>query len=118
MKDLNDLERAALGEVGGRMGRARRDPRARLTQSAIAKRVGVSQPRVSRWETGTAIPSVIELFRFATACGERPERFVEDIVAPSAEQMQLQLDDQAKEVVTDLIRILLERPPKAEVEPG
>lgn len=109
MSSLDDRDRAALKEIARRMRAARIEARVRKTQTEVALEVGASQPRVSKWERAAAIPSAIELIRFARACQSRPEIFVEGIVAPTIEQLHLELDPQAGEVVADLVRILHER---------
>lgn len=106
---LDDRDRQDLRELARRMRNARREARVRKTQSEIAAEVGASQPRVSKWERAAAIPSALELIRFARACQTRPETFVEGIVGPTIEQLHLELDTQAGEVVSDLVRILHER---------
>jgi transcriptional regulator with XRE-family HTH domain len=45
--------------------------RARLSQAALAKRMGTSQSTIARLESGTAKPSLSTLERFAEATGMR-----------------------------------------------
>lgn len=52
--------------------------RAGLTQGALAKRAGTSQPAVSRYESGAASPSVATLDRLLAAMGARLELLVSD----------------------------------------
>jgi transcriptional regulator with XRE-family HTH domain len=43
--------------------------RARLTQAALAARVGTTQSAIARWEAGGAEPSLATLSRVIRACG-------------------------------------------------
>jgi transcriptional regulator with XRE-family HTH domain len=43
--------------------------RARLTQAELARRLGVPQSQVSRWERGAVAPSFETLQRVVRACG-------------------------------------------------
>lgn len=43
--------------------------RARLTQTELAKRLGIPQSQVSRWERGVVTPSFETLRRIVRACG-------------------------------------------------
>lgn len=43
--------------------------RARLTQAELARRLGIPQPQVSRWERGAVTPSFETLQRIVRACG-------------------------------------------------
>lgn len=45
--------------------------RAGLTQAALARLAGTSQPAVARYENGHAEPSISTLSRLVEACGER-----------------------------------------------
>lgn len=42
--------------------------RANLTQAELAKRLGVSQPAVARWESGKVSPTIATLSRLIKAC--------------------------------------------------
>jgi len=69
-KQLLDFEDAAAALEAGRLVRALRE-QANLTQLELAKRLGVSQPRVSAIEAGVGRdgPSYALLKRIAIACG-------------------------------------------------
>jgi HTH-type transcriptional regulator/antitoxin HipB len=56
-------------EVPGLIRRARRC--ADLSQRALAARLGVSQSKVARWETGRVCPSLVDLERVLSAAGFR-----------------------------------------------
>jgi transcriptional regulator with XRE-family HTH domain len=43
--------------------------RARITQSALARRVGTSQPAIARYERARAMPDLDTLHRIVEACG-------------------------------------------------
>jgi transcriptional regulator with XRE-family HTH domain len=43
--------------------------RARLSQAALAERVGTTQSAIARWEGGGALPSLETLTRVIGACG-------------------------------------------------
>ena len=43
--------------------------RARITQRELARRLGVPQSQVSRWERGAVTPSLETLRRVVRACG-------------------------------------------------
>ncbi len=45
--------------------------RAGLTQSEIAKRMGTTQSVIARMESGSALPSINSLVRYAKATGSR-----------------------------------------------
>lgn len=42
-----------------------------LSQRALARRAGTSQPAIARYERGVATPSLATLERLAAACGQR-----------------------------------------------
>lgn len=50
----------------------------RLTQQDIAAGVGVSQPTVQRWLTGSTMPGGAEIFRLAKFLGVKVEDFFEN----------------------------------------
>jgi uncharacterized protein len=56
--------------------------RAGLTQSALARRAGTSQPALARYERGHALPTLPTLERLLTACGERLE--LRSVESPAA----------------------------------
>jgi len=100
-----------LRAVGARMMRERE--RAGLTQGHVAARMGseIDQPRISKWERGTAAPSLVQLFKYADVCGATPEQLVADIQKPLARQPALfrDLDPPATRLVTNLVSLLHER---------
>jgi transcriptional regulator with XRE-family HTH domain len=53
-----------------------------LSQRALARRAGTSQPAVARYERGAATPSWETLQRLATACGRRVTISAETIPDP------------------------------------
>lgn len=59
-----------LAEIGRQL-RAARD-RAGLTQTAVGQLLGVHFVTVSRWESGTRVPSLDVLYRLAAAYGCAP----------------------------------------------
>ena len=61
----------------------------RLTQQDIAAGVGVSQPTVQRWLTGSTMPGGAELFRLAKFLGIKVEDFFENGGTPAACPMLL-----------------------------
>jgi len=107
---VNDQERALLKSIGALMLGARRG---HGSQRDIAKKVGVSQSRISRWESGRAIPNALELIRFAESCSTRPERLIEGVAMPTVEQLHMELDPKAGAIVGELVQILHERRPPA-----
>ena len=62
---------AALAGVRTRVGRAVQEARTArgLTQTELAQALGVSQPSVSAWEVGRALPSSEVLIRIADELG-------------------------------------------------
>ena len=61
---------------------------ARLSQSALAARIGASRSSISRWELGQALPSVGDLFKLARALSTLAESLYMDLyhgAAPSSE---------------------------------
>lgn len=102
---------AILRNVGERMKRVRE--RAGLTQEHVATRMSpeVDQPRVSKWESGAAPPSLVQLFRYADVCAAEPEELVGDIQKPLAQQPALfrDLDPPATRLITNLVSLLHER---------
>lgn len=109
LADMDD--EAIIAGVGVRMRRVRE--RAGFSQGHVATRMGpqIDQPRVSKWENGTAQPSLIHLFRYAEICGAEPEELVADIQKPAAQQPPLfrDLDAPATRLVTNLVSLLHER---------
>lgn len=53
-----------------------------LSQRALARRAGTSQPAIARYERGGATPSLATLERLATACGQRLTVTVEAVPEP------------------------------------
>jgi uncharacterized protein len=53
-----------------------------LSQRALARRAGTSQPAVARYERGAATPSWETLQRLAAACGQRLKINAEPIADP------------------------------------
>lgn len=51
--------------IGENVATARRE--ARVQQGALADRMGIAQPTLSKWETGIALPSLVALMRVADA---------------------------------------------------
>lgn len=93
-------------DIGRRMREARRG---RGSQRLIAERVGCDQSRLSRWESGKAMPGLVDLLRFCAACETRPEVLLRGLVMPSAEQMRLELDADAEAAVYRIVQVLHER---------
>jgi transcriptional regulator with XRE-family HTH domain len=58
-----------------------------LSQRALARRAGTSQPAIARYERGVATPSWETLQRLATACGRRLRIGVEAL--PEAGDIEL-----------------------------
>ena len=54
-------------DVAGLLREARRG--AGISQAELARRIGTTQPVVSRWERGTDVPRVDTLARALQACG-------------------------------------------------
>lgn len=98
--------RVALRQIAQSMGSARRAQR--ISQRAIAKRIGGSQSRVSRWENATTIPTLREFLLYADACNAPPDKLLES-VAKGVVQMGMELDEEAGPVVNELVRILHRR---------
>jgi transcriptional regulator with XRE-family HTH domain len=107
-RELTESERAWLETIGDLMRSARRG---HGSQRVVAQKVGVSQSRISRWESGGAIPDALELIHFAEACLTRPERLIEGVAMRTVEQLHMELDPQAGAVVTELVQILHDRRP-------
>ena len=61
--------------------------RAGLSQRALARKAGTSQPAIVRYERGAATPSWETLQRLAAACGHRVR--IESAVAPDADDVEL-----------------------------
>jgi transcriptional regulator with XRE-family HTH domain len=106
-----DTPDAVLRMIGGQMKRAREN--ASLTQGHVSRRMGaeIDQPRVSKWESGAAPPSLVQLFRYAEVCGVAPEELVAGIVKPLTQQPALfrDLDPPTTRLVTNLVSLLRER---------
>lgn len=60
-----------MSETGALLRRARTD--AGLTQTELARRIGVTQPMVAAWESGAREPSVATFRRLVRALGLRLE---------------------------------------------
>lgn len=106
---IGPQEREALEKIGGAMRTAREA--AERTQRAVAEEIKTKQPQISRWEKGKSNFGVVQLLKYAEACRVRPERLVEGIIAPTVEQMRLELDPVAGGLVTGLVELLHERSP-------
>jgi predicted nucleotidyltransferase/DNA-binding XRE family transcriptional regulator len=82
--------------------------RAGLSQAALAKRAGTSQPALARYERGAALPTLPTLERLLRACGQRLE--VRDVGGPrrSAPPISVrgQLGDQARRLRRNRRRLL------------
>lgn len=65
-KKAYEAERDAMG-IGYLILKARAF--AGLSQEQLAKKIGTSQPMVTRWESGSQVPSVRSLLRIAEATG-------------------------------------------------
>lgn len=76
-------------EVARNIRRARRD--ALLTQEALASALRTDQPQISRWENAKALPTLLQIADIAIACRRRPEALLENIVAPTREQLALRI---------------------------
>ncbi len=82
-----------VAEVGRRIAEAIGD----MTQEAVAKRVGVTQPTVGRWIAGKAIPEMVTLRRLADTLG-----------VPAAWLLQPLLGDAEPADTDDLLREVAE----------
>lgn len=76
-----------------------------LSQTALARRIGVSQPVVARWEVGEHEPSVSTLRKLSRTLGMR---FTIDIrpagVSPAGFP---QIDDSAQRITSDGVEMLV-----------
>ena len=76
-----------------------------LSQRALARRAGTSQPAVARYERGTATPSWETLQRLAAACGRRLSVGIEVVPDPGdAELAALLLELTPEERLRSLAR--------------
>lgn len=79
-------------EIAFAMAEAR--ARSGLSQGDVAKAMGTSQARVSRWERGGERPSTVSLEKFAAATGARlevrliPQDATENVVAVAAKPIK------------------------------
>ncbi len=83
------------------------------SQTYLARRLGIGQPELSLWEGGRRSPKVIDLVRFAEACGTTPERLFRGVAGalrrkPSvaARQLTLDLDTESATLVAQLVSLL------------
>lgn len=60
---------------------------ASLSQRALARRAGTSQPAIARYERGAAVPSWETLERIAAACGRQLK--IEIAIAPDPHDVEL-----------------------------
>jgi hypothetical protein len=80
--------------------------RGRLSQGALARALGYSQPSVHQWVSGASLPKIVDIPRIEDACG-RPRGFIlhlAGLVAPvrtveEALAMDPTLDDAGRSVV-------------------
>lgn len=86
------------------------------SQTLFARRIGISQPQLSLWETGRRSPRIVDLVRFAEACGTTPERLLHGVRSgirrrrvAKAEQLTLALDAEAATLVAQLVGLLRTR---------
>jgi transcriptional regulator with XRE-family HTH domain len=62
-----------------------------LSQRALARRAGTSQPAVARYERGTGTPSWETLQRLASACGRRLRLVAEPVADPHDVELAIYL---------------------------
>jgi transcriptional regulator with XRE-family HTH domain len=58
-------EEALRRELGGRIAEVR--SRLRISQGALARRLGITRTRLGRWEKGSHAPSLVQLVRLGLA---------------------------------------------------
>lgn len=76
-----------------------------LSQTALARRIGVSQPVVARWELGEHEPSVSTLRKLSRTLGMR---FTIDIYPANVSPAGFpELDESAQRITSDGVEILL-----------
>lgn len=99
--ELAELRERARARVNSMLAtlRSARD-HARLTQTAIAKKLGVSQATISRWESGEEEISLRDFVFFTQACNEK----VALIAVPA--DTRFSDEDLVREVVSKLIEQL------------
>ena len=99
--------RQGLKTIGENMAKHRAGQK--ISQRAVAKLIGGSQSRVSRWEKGLSSPRLEDFLRYVDAIHARPETIIAGTVTDSVEQLAHELDADASKVVTDLVVILHDR---------
>ncbi|HEV7162207.1 MAG TPA: nucleotidyltransferase domain-containing protein [Solirubrobacteraceae bacterium] len=82
--------------------------RAGLTQAALAKKAGTSQPALARYETGAAMPALPTLERLLRGCGQQLELDVRDAVEQTtrASSVRSQLGPLAQQLRRNRRRLL------------
>lgn len=82
--------------------------RAGLSQAALAKKAGTSQPALARYETGAALPTLPTLERLLRGCGQQLELDVRDAVEQptSASSVRSQLGPLAQQLRRGRRRLL------------
>lgn len=103
--------KAGLKKIGENMARHRKGQR--ISQRTVAKDIGGSQSRISRWENGSSSPRLEDFLRYADAIHARPETIIAGAITDSVEQLAYELDPAASQVVTDLVVMLHDRRPTA-----
>jgi transcriptional regulator with XRE-family HTH domain len=101
--------KTGLKKIGENMARHRKGQR--ISQRSVAKDIGGSQSRISRWEKGSSSPRLEDFLCYADAIHARPETIIAGAITDSVEQLASELDPAASQVVTDLVVILHDRRP-------
>lgn len=95
--------------LGNEMRVVRQRTRGARSLRLVAAAIGEHHSVLSRWERGELEVKVVDLIRFATACGVEPAEVLEGVAIPPAEQLVLGLEPVVGRKVLDLVEVLRKR---------
>lgn len=87
----------------------REKTRGRRSLRHVAASLGEDHSVVSRWERGMLEVRVVDLVRFASACGVEPSTFLKGVSPLAVEQLVLGLQPEVGRKVLDLVEVLRAR---------
>src|SRR5437762_7911492 len=99
-------ERRLRAELARRLKTARTETYGARSQADFARRLGIRQSQISKWEGGVSFPRLPLLIQFAELCHRDVSDLIGDLATPAAFQEKLGLDrvePEARGVVLRLI---------------
>jgi len=110
---MKPVKEMVLPEFGRRLASAR--SRAGLSQEALGRRVGASQPTVARWESGEHSPDLTTFLALCQALDTAPLY----LLTGEGRERYMPVDPDASErTLAEMRRLLLEGEPRPEAPAG